>query len=66
MLSISIFDLDSFYPSNTLVITQAEVGEKGITIRMKSNANSCECPNCQYQLFIMATMLGRSMTFPNL
>lgn len=46
MPSKSSLDLSTFYPSNALVITQVEVGEKDITIKMKSNANSCECPKC--------------------
>lgn len=46
MSSNSSLDLNSFYPTDALTITKVETGETDIVIKMKSNANSCDCPKC--------------------
>ena len=47
MASISTVDLKSFYPKESLHITEVIDAPQMIKIRMKSITNTCKCPKCQ-------------------
>ncbi|WP_160317156.1 transposase family protein, partial [Oxobacter pfennigii] len=46
MQAINAFEIQSFFPKDSLIITNIENKDHQIIIKMKSKSSSCECPAC--------------------
>ncbi|MHC6181038.1 transposase [Clostridium sp. JNZ X4-2] len=46
MLAINALEISSFFPKDSFIVTDIENNDNEILIKLKSKANSCECPRC--------------------